>query len=85
MGRAGSYLAIDKVREAAADLDEAAQSAPQNAQIWSMRGLAYERLGDKTKAVGSYSRAIALRPKDEAARNGFLRVGGKDGQNYDTN
>lgn len=84
LGRAISYLATDKVREAAADLDEAAQFAPQNAQIWSTRGLAYERLGDKPKAAGSYSRAIALRPKDEAARSGFARVGGKDGQNYDT-
>lgn len=84
LGRAISYLALDKAREAAADLDEAAQFSPQNAQIWTTRGLAYERLGDKTKAVGSYSRAIALRPKDEAARNGFLRVGGKDGQSYDT-
>jgi tetratricopeptide (TPR) repeat protein len=84
LGRAISYLALDKAREAAADLDEAAQFSPQNAQIWTTRGLAYERLGDKAKAVGSYSRAMALRPKDEAARNGFLRVGGKDGQSYDT-
>src|SRR5258705_689362 len=47
------------------------------------RGLAYERLGDKAKAAGSYSRAINLRPRDETARNGFARVGGKPGQNYD--
>jgi Tfp pilus assembly protein PilF len=84
LGRAISYLATDKVKEAAADLDEAAQFAPQNAQVWSTRGLAYERLGEKLKAAGSYSRAIALRPRDEAARTGFARVGGKDGQNYDS-
>ena len=40
--------------------------------------------GDKTKAAGSYGRAINLRPKDEAARSGFARVGGKPGQSYDT-
>jgi len=83
LARAVSYLALDKIKEAAADLDEAAQADPQNGQIWTTRGLAYERLGDKAKAAGSYSRAINLRPKDEAARNGFARVGGKPGQSYD--
>ena len=83
LARAVSYLALDKIKEAAADLDEAAQADPQNAQVWTTRGLAYERLGDKAKAAGSYSRAINLRPRDEAARNGFARVGGKPGQSYD--
>jgi tetratricopeptide (TPR) repeat protein len=84
LGRAISYLALDRVKDAAADLDEAAQADPQNPQIWTARGQAYERLGDKTKAAGCYSRAINIRPKDEAARTGFARVGGKPGQNYDT-
>jgi tetratricopeptide (TPR) repeat protein len=83
LGRAISYLALDKVKEAAADLDEAAQADPQNAQIWSTRGIAYERLGDKGKAAGSYARAVNLRPKDDAARTGFARVGGKPGQTYE--
>ncbi|HEY2212830.1 MAG TPA: tetratricopeptide repeat protein [Bradyrhizobium sp.] len=79
LGRALSYLALDKIKDAAADLDEAVQADPQNAQIWTTRGLAYERLGDKTNAASSYGRAIDLRPKDEAARTGFARVGGKAG------
>lgn len=79
LGRAISYLALDKVREAAADLDEAVQADPQNAQAWTTRGLAWERLGDRTKAAESYARAISLRPKDEAARSGLARVGGKPG------
>jgi Tfp pilus assembly protein PilF len=79
LGRAISYLALDKTNEAAADLDEAAQADPQNPQIWMTRGLAYERLGDRTKAAESYAHAMNLRPKDEAARNGFARVGGKPG------
>ncbi len=82
MGRAISYLALDKIKEAAADLDEAVQADPNNAQIWMARGLAYERLGDQTKAAGSYGRAVGIRPKDEAARSGFARVGGKPGQTY---
>ena len=38
LGRAISYLAIDKAKEAAADLDEAAQADPHNAQAWTTRG-----------------------------------------------
>ena len=66
-----------KAKEAAADLDEAVQADPQTLQAWMTRGLAYERLGDKTKAAGSYGRAINLRPKDEATRSAFARVGGR--------
>jgi tetratricopeptide (TPR) repeat protein len=77
LGRAVSYLALDRIKEAAADLDEAVQA--QNAQIWTTRGLAYERLGDKTRAAASYGHAINLRPKDDVARTGFARVGGKAG------
>ena len=76
VGRAISYLALDKVKEAVTDLDEAVQADPNSAVAWSNRGLAYERLGDKTKAAASYSRAIAIRPHDDAARNGLARVGG---------
>lgn len=76
LGRAISYLAIGKLKEAAADLDEASEADPQNVQIWTMRGLAYERLGDKSKAAASYGKAVALRPRDEAARSGLARVGG---------
>ena len=76
LGRALSYLALGKAKEAAADLDEAVQDDPQSAQAWMTRGLAYERLGDKAKAAASYSRAIAIRPRDEAARSGLARLGG---------
>ncbi len=76
VARATSYLALDKAREAAGDLDEAVQSEPNNGHAWSLRGLAYERLGDKKQAAASYNRAIAIRPRDDAARNGLARVGG---------
>jgi len=79
LGRAASYLAIDKAKEAAVDLDEAVQADPNSAPAWSVRGQAYERLGDRTKAAESYGRALSLRPKDETARSGLARVGGKAG------
>lgn len=75
LARATSYLAIDKVKEAASDVDEAVQADPNSAQAWTVRGTAYERLGDKAKAFASYSRALALRPRDEAARSGLARTG----------
>ncbi|WFU23820.1 tetratricopeptide repeat protein [Bradyrhizobium sp. CB1717] len=76
LGRATSYLALGKVKEAAADLDEASEADPHNAQVWTARGQAYERLGDRAKAVASYNKAVALRPRDDAARSGLARVGG---------
>jgi len=76
LARATSYLAIDKTKEAASDLDEAVQADPGSAQAWSVRGVTYERLGDKAKAFNSYGRALALRPRDEAARSGLTRTGG---------
>lgn len=79
LGRAQCYLAVGKNQEAAADLDEASQVAPGNAQVWLTRGSTYEKLGDKTKAADSYSRAVTLRPTDNAARSGLARMGGKAG------
>lgn len=76
LARATSYLALDRIKEAASDADEAIQADSNSAQAWSVRGAAYERLGDKAKAFASYSRTLALRPKDEAARSGLARNGG---------
>jgi Tfp pilus assembly protein PilF len=58
--------------------------APQSVQAWASRGLAYERLGQKGKAAGSYAKALNINDKYEPARAGFARVGGKIGQSYET-
>jgi Tfp pilus assembly protein PilF len=71
-------------KAAATDLDEAVQLEPQNLQAWTTRGLAYERLGDKEKAAGSYAKALNINKDYQPARKGFSRVGGKYGQTYDT-
>ena len=60
------------------------RSQPQNLQAWASRGLAYERLGDKEKAAGSYAKALNINDKYEPAKAGFARVGGKAGQSYQT-
>ena len=84
MARALSYLAVGDAKSAASDLDEAVQIDPGNLQAWTSRGLAYERLGQKEKAAGSYAKALNINEKYELARAGFARVGGKVGQSYPT-
>ena len=64
LARALSYLAIDKPREAAADLDEAVQDDPQNAQAWLIRGLAYPR----RRQARSGQRYVLIRKKSTASR-----------------
>ena len=84
VARALSYLAVGDAKSAASDLDEAVQMQPLNLQAWTSRGLAYERLGQKDKAAGSYAKALNINEKYEPARAGFARVGGKIGQSYQT-
>ena len=57
---------------------------PQNLQAWASRGLAYERLGQKDKAAGSYAKALNINQNYEPAKQAFARVGGKYGQTYQT-
>jgi cytochrome c-type biogenesis protein CcmH/NrfG len=38
-------------------------------------GLAYEKLGNKAKAVESYERATMVAPSNPAAKAGLLRLG----------
>ena len=68
MARGLSYLAVNNVKNAASDLDDAVAIDPQNVQAWVSRGLAYERLGDKQKAAGSYARAMNIDQSYQPAR-----------------
>ena len=60
------------------------QIEPESLNAWTSRGLAYERLGDKEKAAGSYAKALNINQEHEAAKKGFARVGGQAGQTYQT-
>ena len=84
IARGLSYLAIKDFKAAASDLDEAVQFEPQSLQAWMSRGLAYERLGDREKAAGSYAKALNINQGYEPAKAAFARVGGKYGQTYQT-
>ena len=65
-------------------LTKLCRSTAGNLQAWTSRGLAYERLGQKDKAAGSYAKALNINEKYEAGAVGFARVGGKVGQSYPT-
>jgi len=77
-------MATNDLKAAASDLDEAVGAEPQSLQAWTTRAFAYERLGDKEKAAGSYARALNINRDHEPAKQGFTRVGGKAGQSYQT-
>ena len=72
-------MAVNDFKAAAGDLDDAVSAEPQNLQAWTTRAFAYERLGDKEKAAGSYARALNINKDHEPAKQGFARVGGKIG------
>ncbi len=82
MARGLSRLALGDAKAAAEDLDLAVQIEPLSLTAWTSRGLAYERLGDKEKAAGSYAKALNISRDHDPAKKGFARVGGKTGQTY---
>src|SRR5207248_10414366 len=84
IGRGLSYLAVNETKSAASDLDEALRYDSRNLQAWMSRGLAYERLGDKEKAAGSYAYVLTQKSDHAAAREAFRRVGGQSGKQYQT-
>ena len=82
IARGLSRLALNDPKAAASDLDDAVTVEPQNLNAWTSRGLAYERLGDKEKAAGSYAKALNINKEHDPAKKGFARVGGKAGVTY---
>ena len=56
------------------------QIEPQNLQAWTSRGLAYERLGDKEKAAGSYAKALNINDKYEPARTASRASAARSGR-----
>ena len=56
-------VALDEVKQALA-------LYPESAAGWSLRGVAYTRMGDATRAEASFERALALAPNNaDAAHN----------------
>jgi Tfp pilus assembly protein PilF len=77
-----SFLAAGDLKSAAADLDNAVMLEELNVAAWTSRGLAYERLGEREKAAGSYAKALNVDQHYKPAAEGFKRVGGQPGKSY---
>jgi len=67
-------MATGKFNEAVDDYDAALNVDSSDAGAWSGLGLAYEKLGNKAKAIESYNRAMLVDPSNPAARAGVARL-----------
>ena len=74
-GRGLIYQGEKQYQQAIEDFTAANGLSPQKVEPLLGRATSYLAI-DKAKAAASYGRAIALRPKDEAARSGLARTGG---------
>ena len=68
--RGQSLLATGKYDQAVDDFDAALNVNSNNAEAWAGLGLAYEKLGNKAKAVESYERATMVAPAIPPPRPG---------------
>ena len=83
LARAQSYLALDKPKEAATSTRRCRMSR-RTREPGSREASPTSGSATRPGPAGSYGRAINQRPRDEAARTSFARVGGKPGRSYDT-
>jgi len=67
MARAGFW------HEALFRFERAAELRPDDAQIQNDLAVAYESVGDTTKALGAYKRALELAPNDSKIKRNYAR------------
>lgn len=72
-GRGELALSDGKYREAIEDLTRGINFKP-TAQALTHRATAYERLGERDKALRDYRNALSLSPRFEAAQTGIARL-----------
>jgi Tfp pilus assembly protein PilF len=63
--------------ESLADLDKAIESYPHAGGAFNDRAKLYEERGERDKAIGDFSRALAAQPYDATAIEGLKRLGVK--------
>jgi tetratricopeptide (TPR) repeat protein len=67
---------LGKYDKAIEDFNAALNVDNRNADAWAGLGLAYEKKGDRQKAMENYQRALSLNGDDPVARAGMNRVRG---------
>ena len=67
-------LATGKYDAAIEDFNAALNVDSNNADAWAALGLAYEKQGNKAKAVESYQRAMQVSPNNPIANAGLQRL-----------
>ena len=72
------YIALryrENYKQAISHFDDAIRMNPEYAEAYYHRGLAEERLGDKSSALRDYKLALNIYPSFELAKAGMKRVG----------
>ena len=72
--RALEALEAGRMEEAVAGLRRAVGEDEENCQAWNDLGVMMEALGNPTRAVECYSRAIAIDPLHREARSNLLNL-----------
>jgi Flp pilus assembly protein TadD len=60
-------------REALFRYEKASREKPNDAQIQNNLAVAYESIGDTTRALAAYKRALALAPQDAMIKRNYAR------------
>ena len=58
-----------------ADYDQAIKIDPRNAYAFNNRGLAFEKRGDRERAIADYRRALKINPKLWLTQQNLKRLG----------
>jgi len=67
---------IQDYNMAIADFTEAIRLDSNDAYIYNLRGLSYEKKGDKNKAIADFEAALKLEPNNTKYSNNLIRVRG---------
>jgi tetratricopeptide (TPR) repeat protein len=69
-------VATNQYDKAIEDFNAALNVDNKDANSWAWRGVAFERKGDRTQAIESYQRALAVDNSNSVARQGSSRLQG---------
>jgi Tfp pilus assembly protein PilF len=73
--RASALHFAGRDKDALPDINKSIQLDGKQASAYSARGLIYEKLGEKDKAIADFRRAIALEPELQESIDGLSRLG----------